>query len=395
VPKHLIHPCGWPLWPVVKLAFPVCLAFLAEATLGFCSDVSMSAQVAGPGASVAVPVSFASGGQSVSGLQFDLVFDDSALSLSAVIGDAARSAEKTLYVAALPSHQTRFLIWEMNQNPISDGVIVSLFVNVRPGAALGLYPIHFESVSATDPAGQPVVLSSCDGTFTVEPTSGAPVLLEGVLNGASLLPGPIAPGEIITILGSAIAPPATSRDTNVTFDDLPAPLLYSGSNQINAVVPFGIAGRSTTLLGIATSSASSTQISISVSSTVPAIFTLNGSGTGRGAILNQDGTLNSPDNPAQRGSIIVVFATGAGQTSPPGTDGLILTTVLPKPLLPVSVRIGGANAETLYVGGALGLVSGVLQVNCRVPEEIVAERSVPVLLTVGQATSPPVTVAVE
>ena len=49
--------------------------------------------------------------------------------------------------------------------------------------------------------------------------------------------------------------------------------------------------------------------------------------------------VNSPGNPAQSGSIIVFFATGAGQTDPPGTDGLIAMNILPTPRLPVSVRL--------------------------------------------------------
>jgi uncharacterized protein (TIGR03437 family) len=64
------------------------------------------------------------------------------------------------------------------------------------------------------------------------------------------------------------------------------------------------------------------------------------------------------------GSIVVIYATGTGRTNPPGTDRLIPTTVLPKPLLPVAVQVGGAAAQVLCAGGAPGLISGVLQVNC-------------------------------
>jgi len=383
------------MWPVAKLVLALGLLSLAGSTPGLCVDLSIPAQVAGPGASVLLPISFASHGDSVSGLQFDLLFNDSVLSLSAVVGDAARSSEKTLYFASLGSGRTRVLITELNQNTISDGSIANLFVNVRPGVAPGSYSIHFGSAVASDPSGYPVAVTTADGAIAVQQIDGAAVVPEGVLNGASLLPGPVAPGEIITIMGSAIAPPAAPESARVTFDSLAAPLLYMASEQINAVVPFGVAGRSSTIMEIANLSGSSTRISIPVASSAPAIFTLTGSGTGRGAILNQDGTVNSPDNPAQSGSIIVLFATGAGQTTPPGTDGLIPTTVLPKPHLPVSVQIGGATAEILYAGAAPGLISGALQVNCRLPQEVKAGRSVPVLLNVGEATSPPVTIAVK
>jgi len=341
---------------------------------------------------VPVAVALANDGHPVSGLQFDISFDSSALSLSTVIGSAARGSGKSLYVATLAPNRIRFLIWELNQSPILDGTIVNLFVNVAPGAALGVYQIHFEAAIATDGDGRSVPVSTSDGALTLEPAYGPLVVSQGVLNGASLLPGPVAPGELITILGG-LAPVLEG----ITFNGLPAPVIYRASDQVDAVVPFGLAGRTTatTMLEIATASGASTEISLPVAPSAPGIFTLSGSGAGRGAILNQDSTLNSPDNPAERGSIIMIYATGAGQTDPPGTDGLIPTTVLPKPLLPVSVQVGGAAAEILYAGAAPGQISGVLQVNCKLPLHIAAGNAVPVLLKVGEATSPPVTVAVE
>ena len=353
----------------------------------------MPAYVAGPGASVPVAVLFTNDGGPVSGLQFDVSFDDTAFSLSTVIGSAARDSGKSLYVAALAPNRTRFLIWELNQNPIAGGAIVNLFVNVAPGVALGVYRIHFENAVATDADGQGVAVSTSDGTLTLESLYDAPVVPQGVLNGASLLPGPVAPGEIITIMGSAIG--SAPAPNGITFDGLAAPLIYKSSDQVNAVVPFGIVRRTTTTLDIINTAGMSTRLTLPVASSAPGIFTLSGGGAGRGAILNQDSTVNSPDNPAARGSIIVIYATGAGQTDPPGSDGLIPTVVLPKPLLPVSVQIGGAPAEILYVGAAPDQISGVLQVNCRVPVQIAAGNSVLVLLNVGEATSPPVTVAVK
>ena len=105
-------------------------------------------------------------------------------------------------------------------------------------------------------------------------------------------------------------------------------MLYAAGDQVNAVVPFGIAGLTNTTLNVPDPSGIPASLSLPVASSSPGIFTLSGSGVGQGAILNQDSTLNSVDNPAARGSIIVFFATGAGQTDPPGTDGLIPSTVL-------------------------------------------------------------------
>ena len=49
---------------------------------------------------------------------------------------------------------------------------------------------------------------------------------------------------------------------------------------------------------------------------MPGIFTATGTGQGQAAVLNQDGTYNSPSNPAPRGSVIVFYAVGAGAMTP-------------------------------------------------------------------------------
>lgn len=82
----------------------------------------------------------------------------------------------------------------------------------------------------------------------------------------------------------------------------------------------------------------------------------------------------------------MVFGTGEGQTDPPGQDGRIIQTDLRRPLLAVTARIGGRPAEILYAGSAPTLVSGSLQVNVRIPEDIDA-GSVPIDIQVGGVAS--------
>ena len=57
----------------------------------------------------------------------------------------------------------------------------------------------------------------------------------------------------------------------------------------------------------------------------PGPVSQNSSGSGTGAILNQDNSLNGPGNPAAKGSIVQVYLTGEGQTSPQGVTGAITT----------------------------------------------------------------------
>ena len=133
-----------------------------------------------------------------------------------------------------------------------------------------------------------------------------------------------------------------------------------------------------------------------VAPTSPAMFSLDRSGFGPGAILNQDYSVNGPGNRAAPGSVIQIFATGEGQTNPPGVDGKLATGALPAPNLPVSVTIGGLPAIVPYAGAAPGLVAGVVQVNAVVPLSIASGSAVPVFLRFGGATSPrSVTVAIE
>jgi uncharacterized protein (TIGR03437 family) len=125
-----------------------------------------------------------------------------------------------------------------------------------------------------------------------------------------------------------------------------------------------------------------------VADSAPALFTADGSGNGPGAILNENGSLNSASNPAARGSVVVLYRTGAGQTDPAGVDGLLVVEALPQPMLPISVPIDGQAAQVLYASAAPGLVAGIVQVNIRVPAGI-RSGAVPVMLHVGDGISQP------
>jgi uncharacterized protein (TIGR03437 family) len=62
----------------------------------------------------------------------------------------------------------------------------------------------------------------------------------------------------------------------------------------------------------------------------------------------------------------------------------------------VSVTIGGVNATLQYAGSALDAVTGLFQVNAIVPQSIMPGPAVPIVLTVGTASSPGnVTIAVQ
>jgi uncharacterized protein (TIGR03437 family) len=182
----------------------------------------------------------------------------------------------------------------------------------------------------------------------------------------------------------------TSRlaGTEVYFDGVAAPMILSADGQVNVVVPYEISGQTSTYLQIWYQGNVSNPVQLDVAPTAPAIFTQNSSGTGPGSIRNQDYSTNTADNPAARGSTIMIYATGEGQTQPAGTDGKVTDpAVLPRPIADVKVFIGGQEATVAYAGAAPYLVSGVLQVNAVIPDGITAGPAIPIQITVGGVPS--------
>jgi uncharacterized protein (TIGR03437 family) len=133
----------------------------------------------------------------------------------------------------------------------------------------------------------------------------------------------------------------------------------------------------------------SNAIGVNRAQAAPGIFTSDSSGSGAAAVINQDGTKNTPSNAAARGSVITFFATGEGLTNPPGTAGAIAPSgTTPRPVAPVSVRIGGIDATIQFAGTPANAIQGLIQVNAVVPEGVATGDAVPVILTVGNFSSP-------
>jgi uncharacterized protein (TIGR03437 family) len=252
------------------------------------------------------------------------------------------------------------------------------------------------TITSTDGSVQPLTIP-----VTVTVTSPA-ATIHSILHSATLAPTKVAPGQIVTLTGTGLGPrigtatrPSAAgayetkfADTRVLFDGIPAPLLYVSNDQLNAIVPYGIGGRATTKVQVEQVTGWSVPIELRVEDANPGIFTANGSGRGQAAALNSDFTVNSLASPALRGSVISVFGTGEGQTTPSGQDGRVISTDLKVPLLQVTARIGGLPAQVLYAGSAPQQVSGVFQINLRIPDDV--EPGVALVeLQVGNAVSQP------
>ncbi len=198
----------------------------------------------------------------------------------------------------------------------------------------------------------------------------------------------VSPGEIISLFGSGLGPregvrlevdgsgdlPVLLGGLQVKMGEQSLPLLYVQDRQVNAVVPFHVsAGK--TALSVEREGFQAGPIPVEVVRATPGIFTLDGSGAGQAAVLNEDGTVNSAVNPAARGSIVSFFATGFGAVTPL-PEGTAMTPLLPpwpRTVEPFDLYIAGdapnraAGMEVLYAGPAPGAVPGLFQINARIP----------------------------
>jgi uncharacterized protein (TIGR03437 family) len=250
--------------------------------------------------------------------------------------------------------------------------------------------------------------------------TAAPQLAVGcLLNGGSLMAGnltayplgTVAPGEIVSLFGVGLGPsqplqpapgltglyPTSLGGASVLFDGVPAPLLYAGPNQINAVVPYAVKAPVTQVAvqrGVLTAG----PWPVPVAPAVPAIFALSGYGVGQAAVLNQDYSVNSVAKPASRGDVIMIYMTGAGLLDSPMADGSLapIATNEPQPLLAVSVTMAGFDAPLWWWGAAPGSVSGLIQVNAQIPNAVGFGNSVPLQVKIGSYSSQPqITIAVK
>lgn len=276
----------------------------------------------------------------------------------------------------------------------------------------GLAPGNYSGNISISALGQNSLTSTLTTTIPVSLTIAppGPLALAADIKSATTYQASFAvPGMPLVVYGSALGPStltllsltpdnssiATSvAGTRVLFDGTPAPMIYSSNGQISMIVPFELVGKTSTQVVVEYNGVQSPPVSLPVLSAAPGLFAANSQGYGQGAILNADGSYNSTENPAPVGSTIVLYASGAGQTNPPGKTGHLSSAPYPAPVLPVSVFIDGVQAQVQYAGDAPGLFEGVLQVNAVIPAGVKPGNRV-VVVKVGSTQTPPwATVAV-
>ena len=218
-----------------------------------------------------------------------------------------------------------------------------------------------------------------------------------IVNAAGRSSGSIASGEIADIVGHGIGTSEAMSagviggrigtslgGVQVFFDGLPAPILYADPDRIRVIVPMetGPSDPSSTFpvtVQVLNGTTAIPPAVVSAAAAAPGIFTVDGSAEGLALIINEDGTLNSEQNPARQGSIVTMYATGLNQTNPPFSSGQIATGAAPLILsaqvkgpggLQIGISTTSGVPEITYAGAAPGFVAGLTQINFQVPISI-------------------------
>ncbi len=248
--------------------------------------------------------------------------------------------------------------------------------------------LYFPQDLAVDQAGNVYIADTHN--LRIRKLTPAQLVPEGVANGGTLLAGPVAPGEIVSIFGFNLGPATPvglqldtagkvtteAGGTTVLFDGIPAPIIYASANQVNVVVPYAVAAVASTRIQVNFQGVATNTITVQVTASSPGLF----------AITNQNGSVNSASNPAAQKSVIVLYGTGEGQTTPSGVDGQVNNADFPKPILEVTASVDGQPATVLYAGASPGFVTGVLQLNIQLPPGVTG--NVPLQIKIGEATTP-------
>ena len=227
----------------------------------------------------------------------------------------------------------------------------------------------------------------------------------GVVNAASYASGPVSPGSIVSIFGtnlatgtgqvSALPLPKDIIGTQVMISGFAAPLFFVSPNQINAQVPWELAGQTQATATVTVAGRGSGSQTVKLAPFGPGCFTTNQQGAGQGAILDGSYRLVDSSHPALAGSTIVqIYCTGFGAVlNQPPSGSASPTGPLATTTTPPTVTIGGLPAPVYYSGLAPGF-AGLYQVNAQMPTGVTEGDIVPVVISIGGLTPNIVTTAV-
>jgi uncharacterized protein (TIGR03437 family) len=176
----------------------------------------------------------------------------------------------------------------------------------------------------------------------------------------------VAPGQLLTLYGTGLA------GGTVTFNGIPAPVLYTSDIQVNVQVPYEIAGMTQLTMQVSPVLESYTlavverqpSVFLSASAFTQPVFDnaeCNGQGIAglQALALNADGTQNSCANPATSGSTVTIFLNGLGVTSPAQSTGAISSSAF-------AITPSATGTDVLSTMTLPGSIDGIAQVQLQV-----------------------------
>ncbi len=171
-----------------------------------------------------------------------------------------------------------------------------------------------------------------------------------VLNGASLAPGPVAPGMLLAVRGTGI-PAADAADTMILINSIPVPILAMDDTQIQVEAPLTLVTPDDAQIVIVHQGGIAAAITVATAAAAPALFPIDPQAV-----------------KAAPGAIVTLYGTGLGLGD-----------------LPVTATIGGVVAAVVSLDPSPGY-TGWFRINLRVPAAA-PPGLVGVIVTVGGAAS--------
>jgi uncharacterized protein (TIGR03437 family) len=348
-------------------------------------------------------------------VMIDYAGDGGAQSLiAAQVGGSINVVSSTTMILTIPANDTQM----SSVNILAAG---SITLTISNASAAPAQTLHITTA--------PIINAITDAGALIAPVAGATpsfapyemVTIFGTNFGATAAvvgspSGGLYPTHL-TVAGGSLSVAVLQQDGTTLIAD--APLLFASSNQINLMVPAEIIGTGITGLNfqVFLASTGGNKFVANPVAANPGIFTETSSGTGQGAILNADLTVNSDSNQATPGKTVVLYVTGLGapnstaadtagksaakwptsciSSTSYGTaatlsslDGAVLdpTHIAANTLPPcfasgyVGVTIGGAPATITYAGWVSGSITSLYQINATVPTKA-ASGDLPVVVT--------------
>jgi uncharacterized protein (TIGR03437 family) len=204
-----------------------------------------------------------------------------------------------------------------------------------------------------------------------------------IVNGADNQSGQFAANTIATIYGTNLAYSTAaitdndinagllpivlgSSETQVFINNYPANLYYVSPTQINFLIPPNVVG-SSMAVRVTVDSLVGPMISFPLAAAAPGLFQLDATN----AIATfPDGSVVTPQSPAQPGDTVVLWATGLGATDPEPLYGRVPTAAAPVTAANLTVLLDQipVGAGAIAYAGLAPYFPGLYQINLTLPE---------------------------